>query len=201
MNVVVATALSLVLSQAAAAQTAERKNGAIIAADFDYRSTLDRCALHRQGVGAAVVAKLFVRFQPDQRLAAGDGIEIVVTGDDDLPTVTAHAINTKGSGAQNGRGAVQACGLEPAPRGTLPTTSRTTAEAASCAISGGADTTAAAFTLPLAMLAPDAAAKNYVGHVTLIKRGDDAGSAKIVAACTSSGALRASYDLVVGKKV
>ena len=201
MKVVVATVLSVVLSQAAAAQTVERKNGAIIAADFDYPATLDRCVLRRQGVDAAVVAKLFVRFQPDQRLAAGDGIEIVVSGDDDLPTVTAHAINTKGTGAQNGRAAAQSCGIEPSPRGTLPAISRTKPDTATCAISGGSDRTEVTFTLPLALLASDAAAKSYVGHVTLIKRGDDAGSAKIVAACTSSGVTRASYDLAVGIKV
>ena len=201
MKITVATALCLILSQAAAAQTVERKNGAIIAADYDYRATLDRCAIHGEGDSVAVVAKLFVRFQPDQRLAAGDGIDIAVSDGDTLPTVTAHAINTKGTGAQNGRAVAQACGVQPVQRGALSSKLPVAAEAASCAISGGADNTEVNLTLPLAVLAPDAATKNYVGHVTLMKRGDDAGSAKIVAACSSSGQTRASYDLAVGKKV
>lgn len=200
MKVATIVLLCLIASQPAVAQVADRKGGAVIAADFNYRATLDRCTVRRTGTGATVVAKMFVRFQPDQRLPATTALDVEVSGGPggDLPTVSAHAINTKGTGAQNGRAASQACAAELAPR--TPVAARLAPEAATCTVSGGADAEWN-FTLPLASLAPAAAAKNYVGHVTLIKRGDAAGAATIVAHCASVGGARAGYDLAVSKKV
>lgn len=201
MKIITGATVCLMLSTTALTQAAERKSGAVTAADFNYDTRLERCALRQEGDGVSVTAKLFVQFQPDQRLAPEDGLDLnVAATGSGAPTVTAHAINTKGTGATNGRATGQDCSVEPSPRGTIPAGARTPATQATCSLATEGNNLAWSFTVPLAAFGPESTAKNYVGHVTLIKRGDPAGNARIVAGCDAPSGAKVSYDLAVGKK-
>lgn len=91
-----------------------------------------------------------------------DGIEIAVSSDGGAtPVITAHAINIKGTGANSQRTVVQACPVGGASRDG----------AASCSLWGDPHEADFSITVPLSALADGpSAAKNYVGHVTLIKQ-------------------------------
>ena len=96
--------------------------------------------------------------------ASGDGgIEVAVsTGADGAPVVSAHAIKTKGAGA-NDRGMNNTCAIRAAD-GADP------AKGATCDLSGDASAPTVRFTVPLSAFGDGSTAKNYVGHVTLIKQ-------------------------------
>ena len=96
--------------------------------------------------------------------ASGDGgIEVAVsTGPDGAPLISAHAINTKGMGA-NDRGIDTSCPSHAAD-GANP------AKGATCDLSGDASAPTVRFTIPLSAFGDGSTAKNYVGHVTLIKQ-------------------------------
>ena len=96
--------------------------------------------------------------------ASGDGgIEVAVsTGPNGAPSVLAHAINTKGMGA-NDRGIDTSCPSHVADGADPP-------KGASCDLSGDASAPTVRFTLPLSAFGDGSTAKNYVGHVTLIKQ-------------------------------
>ncbi|MEO6248680.1 MAG: hypothetical protein ABIO85_08905 [Sphingomicrobium sp.] len=97
------------------------------------------------------------------------GIELAVTsGLGGLPSVLAHAIKTKGAGA-NDRSLAQSC--------TTQSADGSIASGTSCSLSGDSGAPNVRFTLPLSALGDDATAKNYVGHVTLIKQRIAAGGA------------------------
>ena len=182
----------------AGAQMAARRGDTAMTNDAGAGGALEPCPLIRQGAAPVVTGRLHVRFQPDQRLSAGSEVAIdVATGADGVATVSAHAINTKGTGTA-GRRAAQPCAVEPSPAMTVSGTMRSRA-GATCTIESGPDGDVADFTIPADTLAPDAAAKNYTGHVTLMKRGDSTGSARVIAACSSTRPMRASYDLAVAK--
>lgn len=154
------------------------------------------------------------------------GVDVAVTsGDGGVPTITAHAINTKGTGATNGRVATPACGAAAASSDS---------GAATCSVSGDDQAPTVRFSVPLSALGGDAA--SYVGTVTIVKgpanesaigmylskkgydyyqaRGDmtaakagDVPALMIVARCDSAALTakagnptRASYDLAVAKK-
>ncbi|MEG3153618.1 hypothetical protein [Sphingomonas sp. RB1R13] len=97
--------------------------------------------------------------------SSGDGgIEIAVsTGPDGAPVVSAHAINTKGTGANNGRGMNNTCVIRAADGADQP-------KGATCDLSGDASAPTVRFTVPLSAFGDGSTAKNYVGHVTLIKQ-------------------------------
>jgi hypothetical protein len=159
---------------------------------------------------------------------ADGGVEFAVaSGEGGAPTVTAHAINTKGTGGVNGRMATQACG---AARGASDASTPT------CSLSGDEQAPSFRFNVPLAALGAEAGSKSYVGTVTIVKgalgqsmvgmylakRGydyyqaqSDLGAAKVgggtvlmvIASCDSAALTakggnpqRASYDLAVAKK-
>ena len=96
--------------------------------------------------------------------ASGDGgIEVAVsTGPDGAPVVSAHAIKTKGAGA-NDRGMNNTCAIRAAD-GADPS------KGATCDLSGDASAPTVHFTIPLSAFGDGSTAKNYVGHVTLIKQ-------------------------------
>ena len=96
--------------------------------------------------------------------ASGDGgIEVAVSaGPDGAPVVSAHAIKTKGAGA-NDRGMNNTCAIRAAD-GADPS------KGATCDLSGDASAPTVHFTIPLSAFGDGSTAKNYVGHVTLIKQ-------------------------------
>jgi hypothetical protein len=92
------------------------------------------------------------------------GVDLAVSsGNGGVPTVTAHAINIKGMAATSHRMAPQSCTTAPASSGT-------SSGAAACSVSGDVEAPTARFTVPLAALGDLAAAKSYVGTVTIVKR-------------------------------
>jgi len=130
-----------------------------------------------------------VKFEDASGTADGILLPAVQKGRD---AAARHAINTKGTGATNGR----ACD---APAEGLPAV-------ASCSVSGDADAPDLTFAIPLAAFGSGA----KTGHVTLMKRSDgamratatyaDGTTADITASCTAGGRLKAGYDLAVAKK-
>ncbi len=114
------------------------------------------CAL-TPGSTAAVTGTGTVSFDA----SADGGVDLtVVSGDGGVPTITAHAINTKGTGASNGRAAAQPCGAIKAPSDP---------GAANCSLSGDDQSPAVHFSIPLAALGGPAASESYVGTVTIVK--------------------------------
>ena len=93
------------------------------------------------------------------------GVDIsVATGADGLPTITAHAIKTKGAGANDRGMAPQSCPTGDASSG---------GSAVACSVSGDVQSPTVHFTVPLSAFGDGSTAKNYVGHVTLIKQRTD----------------------------
>lgn len=142
------------------------------------------------------------------------GIDVSVSSSSGvLPTITAVAINTKGTGADKNRTASQTC----------PVGGAASDGTASCSVWGDPHEATVRFTVPLAALGELGKSKELTGHVTLIKRSPDpaarawlskkgydyyqAQSLTVLATC-DSGALTAkggkpstaTYDLAVGKK-
>ena len=108
--------------------------------------------------GSAVSFSGTVSFDPSD----DGGIDIsVATGADGLPTITAHAIKTKGAGANDRGMAPQSCPTGDAASGS---------SAAACSVSGDVQSPTVRFTVPLSAFGDGSTAKNYVGHVTLIKQ-------------------------------
>jgi hypothetical protein len=148
---------------------------------------LARCSTQRLSDGFAISGT--VATSPGE--GENDGLDVAVTDTGGVPTIAAHAINTKGTGSNNGReaGSGMACGIAPSPRGTIPAGRNSGAIAGivvgTCALSGDADAPEATFTVPLSAFG--SGVKTYIGHVTLIKR--EAGTPAI-----SEFASRKSYD-------
>ena len=125
-----------------------------------------------------------------------------------VPTVTAHAINTKGAGGV-GRVASEACAAPPpGQRLLLPAVQKREAKpVTTCDASGDPAMPTFTIRMPLSAFGPNA----KTGHVTLIKR--EAGTPSLsertgrstsdlsVIACAANAKGGATYDLAVGKKV
>lgn len=94
--------------------------------------------------------------------ASGDGgVDISVSpGDGGLPTITAHAIKTKGAGGVDRGMAPQSC----------PSGASAGSSAAACSVSGDVQSPVVHFTVPLSAFGDAATSKNYVGTVTIVKR-------------------------------
>ena len=133
-------------------------------------------------------------------VSAHDGVGMIV------PTVTAHAINTKGAGGV-GRVAGQACAAPPlGQRLLLPAVHRREAKpVATCDASGDPAMPTLKIQMPLSVFGPNA----KTGHVTLNRREASAPSVSetnhpqgdlSVIACAANAKGGATYDLVVGKK-
>ena len=125
-----------------------------------------------------------------------------------VPTVTAHAIRTKGAGA-NDRVASQACAAPPlGQRLLLPAVQKREAKpVTTCDASGDPAMPTFTIRMPLSAFGPNA----KTGHVSLIKREASAPSLSERTARAKSGLSQiscaanakggATYDLAVGKKV
>jgi hypothetical protein len=221
---------------------AARQNGAIVAADFDYEASVSACSMTLEGDQPVLAATIAL---PPKHVGIKGGMiqkgreggmraastmadvefSIVPSASGGNPIVTAMAINTKGTGASNGRvlpptaperainqpgvrrisdaSAAPGCDIRPSPRLTLTGTMRVPAPTATCSISG--DGATASILVPLSSFG--AAAKPYRGHVTLMKRGEDTAISStadggntpaVLAACTSGG-RKTGYDLAVAK--
>lgn len=212
------------LAQAQTERVGQTKQKAWQVANFS--SGLSDCSMLREGSGFALAGTASLTFV--DRDSDNDGYDFAVRdGGGSVPEIAAHA-NTKVTGAQNGRSAGRACGLAPSPRGTIPA-GRASAVAgisggavagivvATCSISGDPAAPIVRFSIPLASFGVGAA-RDYVGHVTLIRREASTPSVsefvtpggmamKVVAACDAAGiaakagAARAGYELAVGKKI
>ena len=194
---------------------------ALVSANFEHG--LEECTLTPVGGDYALSAAGHASF------AGGGGLDIAIEGaGESAPTVAAHAINTKGTGATNHRAADRACALAKSAR---VANGRGGAGSAVCTVSGDPDAPDLRFTVPLSALGARG------GHVTLMKRepgspalakwlskkGYDYYQAQsdlgrqaadpeviemtVVASCDSSGLTAkggkpstATYDLAVGKK-
>ncbi len=96
--------------------------------------------------------------------AGGGGVEVSASpSGEGLATVTAVAINTKGTGADRNRAAQPACAA------VAPATS-----AAACNVSGDATSPMVSATVPLSVFGAPASSR-YVGTVTIVKRTMPAG--------------------------
>ena len=221
---------------------AARQNGAIVATDFDYEASVSACSMtlegdqpvlaatialppNREGIRGGMIQKGRERGMRAAGAMADVEFSIVPSAGGGNPAVTAMAINTKGTGASNGRAlqpptperainqadvrrtsdasAAPRCDTRPSPRLTLTGTMRTPAPIATCSISD--DGATASILVPLSSFG--ASAKPYRGHVTLMKRGEDAAmpsaadgwsTPAVLAACTSGG-RNSGYDLAVAK--
>jgi len=201
MNVIIVPMIALLaVAPATSADKTRPITGGAVAGIAVASTRLDGCRV--SGAGAAVSGKLFVQWGADQRLAPGDGVDLDVSTSDTggTPTISAHAINTKGTGAtNNGRLAEpqpQACTADPA--GAMTRRAAAAAAPASCTVDEAEGGATVMFSVPLAAFGTSE--KTFKGHVTLLKRGDDAGGAKIVAQCSSTKPSSASWDLATLKK-
>lgn len=89
------------------------------------------------------------------------GIEVTVTrGPRAAPTVTAHAINTKGTGA---------AGRAPASVSACPAVKP--GDATACTLSGDAESPTVSASIPVSVFG-DAQASRYIGTVTIVKRSE-----------------------------
>ena len=127
-----------------------------------------------------------------------------------VPTVTAHAIKTKGAGGVD-RVTRQACAPPPlGQRLLLPAVHRREAKlVATCDVSGDPAMPALTIQMPLSAFGPNA----KTGHVSLIKREASVPSVSerhtssdniemiVVATCSANARGGATYDLAVGKKI
>ena len=223
----VAVALLVTPTLALSQEQAERigiKQKAWLPANF--RTGLSDCAIVPLKEGFALAGTGAASFDDSD----GDGLDFsITTVAGAVPTVTALAIKTKGTGAQRQRALDSVCEATTLPDGR--------ASSPACAVSGSPDAPAVRFVVPLSTWSNAASAKSYVGTVTIVKRGADAAvsahflsrkgydyyrahsdmSARasmaqpieitVVAACDTSGLSAkagqpvAHYDLAVSKKV
>ena len=164
------------------------------AGGVDTPARMGSCTVAGSGNAASLTGTMTVA-------AAGDGIELDIAPSPSggTPTISAHAINTKGTGAtNNGRMAEPpACAV----RGVPVTT-------ASCTATSGPDGITATFSVPLAALGADSARTGPVPKVLVILTdGAMNRGVTVLAHCTSSAARgsagpvkSASWDLGTLKK-
>jgi hypothetical protein len=115
----------------------------------------------RAGLDCSSVQGGALSFSGKASFDAGDGGGVEVSASpsgEGLATVTAVAINTKGTGADKNRPAKTACAA------VAPTSG-----AAACSVSGDAHSPTVSATIPLSVFAAPAASR-YVGTVTIVKR-------------------------------
>ena len=126
----------------------------------------------------------------DFSFGASNGGGVITKGDAGhiVPTVTANAIKTKGMGGSD-RSAGQVCATPPGQRLLLPAVQKREARpVATCDVSG--DTAMPVFDVDIPLSAFDRLAggkHQYVGHVTLIKRGINPAGGTVIAQCDLSG--------------
>lgn len=157
-------------------------------------SRLIACSTNIEGRIPSLAGQFVTKFRADGGASADEGIEFDIAQPlaDSAPIISAHAINTKGTGTAGRAGALSACaGVAPTPVGR----SRSIWNA-HCYLHEGDELTVQ-FDLPLSAFG--ATEKNYTGHVTLMKRGDSAGAAKVVAPCTLDDGKPSNYDLAIAK--
>lgn len=158
-------AVALIIAPAVAASQEEAKLGQKQKAWMvsNFRSGLECSGVSAGGIAGGVIAgrALAWRGQASFDASSKGGIEVtVIRQRGGVPTVTAHAINTKGTGANNGRAAVPICPAAPS-----------SPDVATCTVSGDAHAPMVTATIPVSVLA-DASASRYVGTVTIVKRSE-----------------------------
>ncbi|WP_353230115.1 hypothetical protein [Novosphingobium sp.] len=133
--------------------------------------------------------------------ASGVSADFTIDGSGVAPTVTAHAINTKGTGGTNHRAAAQSC---VAPSGLLlPAVQKREARAVpACRVSGDDKLLKFLITTPLSAFGAGA----KTGHVTINRRGEAAADGALIVPCDQAdgtGAanrpIRAGWDIKVAK--
>ena len=163
----VAVALLVTPTLALSQEQAERigiKQKAWLPANF--RTGLSDCAIVPLKTGFALAGTGAASFDDSD----GDGLDFsIATVAGAVPTVTALAIKTKGTGAQRQRAMDSVCEAKASPDG-----SASSASSPACAVSGSPDAPAVRFVVPLSTWSDAASAKSYVGTVTIVKRAADA---------------------------
>lgn len=145
----------------------------------NFRSGLECSGVSAGGIAGGAIAGIAIAFRGQASFDASGkgGIEVTVTRQaGGVPTVTAYAINTKGTGTSAGRAAVPTCPAAPS-----------SADVATCTVSGDADAPRVSAAIPLSVFG-DASASRYVGTVTIVKRSE----ADVTA--PSPGNSRKGYD-------
>lgn len=147
--------------------------------------------------GTMLSGRIGVTPTPEKMEANDEGVDFdIATGPNGAPAISARAINTKGTGATL-REAPMICATDAAPVGRRIAAGAVAGIAvASCSVEENGDETTASFSLPLSAFGASA----KTGHVTLMKRGDTAAGATVVAQCSASKPMRASWDLATLKK-
>ena len=135
--------------------------------------------------------------------ASGVSADFTIDGSGAAPTVTAHAINTKGTGGTDHRAAVQSCA---APSGLLlPAVQKREARARPvCQVSGDEKLLKFLITTPLSAFGAGA----KTGHVTINRRGEAVADGALIVSCDQpdvTGAadrpIRSGWDIKVAKPI
>ena len=190
----------------------------------NFRSGLSSCATVSLQQGYAVTGTGVATFDDSNGDSLGFSIAAAASG---VPTVTALAIKTKGTGAQRQRALDSVCEIKASADGGTSSIS-----GPACAVSGDHSAPTISFVVPLTTWTSGATAKSYVGTVTIVKRAESAPAIDqytskkgydyyrsrgvgttgpvvmtVVAACDTSGLVSkggkpvAHWDLAVNKKV
>lgn len=158
-------AVALIVAPAVASSQEEAKLGQKQKAWMvsNFRSGLECSGVPAGGIAAGAIAGRAIAWRGQASFDARGkgGIEVTVTRPaGGVPTVTAYAINTKGTGANSGRAAVPTCPAAPS-----------SPDMATCTVSGDASAPMVSAVIPLSVFG-DASASRYVGTVTIVKRSE-----------------------------
>lgn len=129
----------------------------------NFRSGLECSGISAGGIAGGAIAgrAIALRGQASFDASGKGGIEVTVTRQaGGVPTVTAFAINTKGTGTSSGRAAGPICPDAPS-----------SPDVATCTVSGDAHAPMVSAAIPLSVFG-DASASRYVGTVTIVKRSE-----------------------------
>ena len=213
MRIVLIMAFGIFASSAALAQTEQSRTGTTATVTSSGYSTIERCSVHSDRADLSVSGSS--TFSSAMSIP---GVKISVTPTaGGLPTVVAHAINTKGVGAQDRLSAPQVCALAPsprgsgrivgnadlgpqsgalaeAPRGAIPSTSRRMSATATCAVSTGPEVISWQFAVPLSVFSTSDPSNNKTGHISLIKRGEVPLDGTIIARCDEASSSSSSKE-------
>ena len=127
----------------------------------NFRSGLECSGISAGGIAGGAIAGRAIAWRGQASFDASGkgGIEVTVTRQaGGVPTATAFAINTKGTGTSSGRAAVPICPAAPS-----------SPDVATCTVSGDAHAPMVSAAIPLSVFG-DASASRYVGTVTIVKR-------------------------------
>ena len=159
----VATALIVapaVASSQEAARLGQKQKAWLVS---NFRSGLECSGISAGGIAGGAIAGRAIAWRGQASFDASGkgGIEVTVTRQAGrVPTVTAFAINTKGTGTSSGRDAGSICPAAPS-----------NPDVATCTVSGDAHAPMVSAAIPLSVFG-DASASRYIGTVTIVKRSE-----------------------------